>query len=62
MANLKLCSRSQLDFYLRCRFPRLSDWNRSLTLLGQSRQRRQQVVRCLAIAAVAIGVLAHYTL
>ncbi|KAL4864236.1 hypothetical protein BDV12DRAFT_176441 [Aspergillus spectabilis] len=55
--NSVLYPRSQLDFYLRCRFPRLSDWNQRLTARGQSRQHRRQIMHCLAVTVVAIGVL-----
>ena len=47
-------SRSQLDFYLRCRFPRLSDWNRVLTARGRRRQQWRRMGR-----VVAVGVLAY---
>ncbi|KAL3449172.1 hypothetical protein BJX65DRAFT_306236 [Aspergillus insuetus] len=54
--NVAVYPRSQLDYYLR-RFPRLSDWNRTMTVRGQNSQRRQWVTVHLALATVCSGVL-----
>ncbi|KAL4943059.1 hypothetical protein BDV06DRAFT_235010 [Aspergillus oleicola] len=46
-----------LDYYFRCRFPRHSDWKRTLTRRGQSRQCLQSSIGYLALATVLAGLL-----
>lgn len=47
---------SQIDFWRRCRFPRWNDWSLTYTKQGINRQRRAQMVRILALAAIVLGV------
>ncbi|KAL2788248.1 hypothetical protein BJX66DRAFT_327241 [Aspergillus keveii] len=55
--NVAVYPRSQVDYHLRCRFPRLSNWNRTMTVRGMNRQRRHWAIGYLAIATVCFGVL-----
>ncbi|THC97909.1 hypothetical protein EYZ11_002607 [Aspergillus tanneri] len=52
--NSVMYPRSQLDFYLRCKFPRYRDWNRTLSRKGQRRQLRRRATSVL-LGAIALA-------
>lgn len=55
--KLILTSRSQLDFYLRCRFPRLSDWNRVLKPQGRERQLWRRMGRVVVVGVLTCALI-----
>ncbi|RAQ47304.1 dimethylaniline monooxygenase [Aspergillus flavus] len=55
--NSVMYPRSQLDFYLRCRFPRLSDWNRVLTPQGRERQLWRRMGRVVVVGVLTCALI-----
>jgi hypothetical protein len=53
-------SRSQLDYYMRCRFPRLSDWNRVLTPQGRRRLSLRRATIAVAMGTLACTILFYH--
>ncbi|RAQ62585.1 dimethylaniline monooxygenase [Aspergillus flavus] len=55
--NSVMYPRSQLDFYLRCRFPRLSDMNRMLKPQGRERQLWRRMGRVVVVGVLTCALI-----